>query len=103
MAYRNVQPTANLGVFVLRVAFAALSGSAMLSVAATLSYMYNGAITEVYVAALSTIINAVAAWHYNEIVKVRTAQATDSNVEWAVDALRCGALVRARGGIRCPA
>ena len=35
-----------------------------------------------YVAALSAIINAVAAWHYNEIVKVRVGQAISIDTEW---------------------
>jgi hypothetical protein len=39
------------------------------------SYIKAANTAATYVVSISAIINAVAAWHYNEIVKVRTGQA----------------------------
>ena len=75
-------------IFVLRVAFAFLASASLFAFAATLTYVKAANTAATYVAALSAIINAVAAWHYNEIVKVRTSQSVSVNSEWTIDALR---------------
>ena len=75
-------------IFVLRVAFAFLAAASLFALAATLTYVHAGNTAATYVATLSTIINAVAAWHYNEIVKVRVGQSITVDSEWAIDALR---------------
>lgn len=79
-------------IFVLRVAFAFLASASLFALAATLTYIKAANTAATYVAALSAIINAVAAWHYNEIVKVRTSQSVSVNSEWTIDALRCAFL-----------
>lgn len=76
-------------IFVLRVAFAFLVAASVFSLLATLVYVRAENTAATYVAALSTIINLVAAWHYNEIVKVRVGQGVSTDAEWAIDALRC--------------
>ena len=76
-------------IFVLRVAFAFLASASLFALAATLTYIKAANTATTYVAALSAIINAVAAWHYNEIVKVRTSQSVSVDSEWTIDALRC--------------
>jgi len=75
-------------IFVLRVAFAFIASASLFALAATLTYIKAANTAATYVAALSAIINAVAAWHYNEIVKVRTSQSVSVNSEWTIDALR---------------
>jgi hypothetical protein len=76
-------------IFVLRVAFAFLTAASLFALAATLTYVNASNTAATYVAALSFIINAVAAWHYNEIVKVRVQQSVSIDSEWTIDALRC--------------
>ena len=75
-------------IFLLRVAFAFLSAASLFSLAATFVYIKATNVAATYVATLSTSINVVAAWHYNEIVKVRTAQSITIESEWTIDALR---------------
>ena len=75
-------------IFVLRVTFAFLAAASLFSLVATLTYVHAANTAATYVAALSTIINAVAAWHYNEIVKIRVWQSISIESEWAIDALR---------------
>jgi hypothetical protein len=75
-------------IFVLRVTFAFLSAAALFALAATLVYIKAEMDAATYVTALSAIINAVAAWHYNEIVKVRVGQSITVDSEWTIDALR---------------
>ena len=75
-------------IFVLRVAFAFLAAASLFALVATFTYIKAANTAATYVAALSAIINAVAAWHYNEIVKVRVGQAISIDTEWVVDALR---------------
>lgn len=76
-------------VFLLRVAFAFLAAASLFSLVATLVYVKASNAPATYVATLSTIINAVAAWHYNEIVKVRLGKAISIESEWMIDVLRC--------------
>ena len=76
-------------IFVLRVTFAFLAAASLFALVATLTYVHASNTAATYVAALSTIINAVAAWHYNEIVKIRVGQTISIESEWAIDALRC--------------
>jgi len=75
-------------VFVLRVAFAFLAAASLFALVATLVYVNAANSAATYVAALSTIINAVAAWHYNEIVKVRLGKPISIESEWTIDVLR---------------
>ena len=75
-------------IFVLRVAFAFLAAASVFSLLATLVYVRAENTAATYVTALSTIINLIAAWHYNEIVKVRVGQGVSTDAEWAIDALR---------------
>lgn len=75
-------------IFVLRVAFAFLAAASLFSLLATLVYVRDENTPASYVTTLSTIINLVAAWHYNEIVKVRVGQGVSTQSEWAIDALR---------------
>jgi len=77
-------------VFALRSAFAFLLAAALFSFATTLYYIHAGSTQGTYLAALSAIINAVAAWHYNEIIKVRASEAISKGSEWKIDALRHG-------------
>jgi hypothetical protein len=76
-------------IFVLRVAFAFLAAASLFALAATFTYVNASNTAATYVAALSAIINAIAAWHYNEIVKVRVRQSVSVDSEWTIDALRC--------------
>jgi len=76
-------------VFVLRVAFAFLAAASLFALVATLTHIKVANTAATYVTALSAIINAVAAWHYNEIVKVRAGQPITVDSEWMIDALRC--------------
>ena len=75
-------------IYVLRVAFAFLSSAALFSAVATLTYLKSDLTPGVYIAGLSTIINSVAAWHYNELIKVRTSQTISIATEWKMDSLR---------------
>ena len=77
-------------VFVLRSAYAFLLATALFCAATTLYYINAGSTQGTYLAALSAIINGVAAWHYYEIVKVRMGEAISKGSEWKIDALRHG-------------
>ena len=71
--------------------FAFLAAASLFALVATLAYVHASNAAATYVAALSTIINAVAAWHYNEIVKVRVGQ-TDQRSSPSGRSTRSGAL-----------
>ena len=86
-------------VFVLRVTFATLASAALLSIAsfvATTSevVLFNNSLVKVdynnslYISALSTIINLVAAYHYYGLIKVRTSQSVSKDTELRMDELR---------------
>jgi len=77
-------------VFVLRSAYAFLLAAALFGFATTLFYIHAGSSAGTYLTALATVINAVAAWHYNEIIKVRVGEAITKGSEWKIDALRHG-------------
>lgn len=77
-------------IFVLRSAYAFLLAAALFGLAATLFYIQARSTAGTYLAALAAIINAVAAWHYNEIIKVRAGEAISRGSEWKIDALRHG-------------
>lgn len=77
-------------VFVLRSTYAFLFATALFCAATTLYYIHAGSTQGTYLAALSAIINGVAAWHYYEIVKVRMGEAISKGSEWKIDALRHG-------------
>ena len=55
-------------VYVLRIAFSFLSAAALFSLIAVLTYVKAGTPAQTYVAGLSAIINAIAAYHYNEMI-----------------------------------
>jgi len=75
-------------IFVLRVAFAFLAAASLFALVATFTYIKAANTAATYVAGLSAIINAVAAWHYNEIVKVRLGKPISIESEWMIDVLR---------------
>jgi len=75
-------------VYVLRIAFSFLSAAALFSLIAVLTYVQAGTPEQTYVAGLSAIINAIAAYHYNEMIKVRTKARVSIEIEWKIDALR---------------
>ena len=75
-------------IYVLRIAFSFLLGAALLSVAAVLTYIQSGHVAQTYIASLSAIINCIAAYHYNEMIKLRSAQKITILTEWQMDALR---------------
>lgn len=75
-------------IYVLRIAFSFLLGAALLSVAAVLTYIQSGHAAQTYIASLSAIINCIAAYHYNEMIKLRSAQKISISTEWQMDALR---------------
>ena len=77
-------------IFVLRSAYAFLLAAALFGLATTLFYIHAGSTQGTYLAALSAIINAIAAWHYNGIIKVRAGEAISKGSEWKIDALRHG-------------
>ena len=67
-----------------------LVAAALFGLATTLFYIKAGSSAGTYLAALAAIINAVAAWHYNEIIKVRAGEVISKGSEWKIDALRHG-------------
>ena len=75
-------------VVVLRIAFAFLLSATLLSFCAVLTYVKAGTPDQTYIAALSTIINAVAVYHYYEIIKVRKDSNITLTTEWRIAALR---------------
>lgn len=73
---------------VLRITFAFLSSATLLSLFAVLTYIKAGTPDQTYIAAMSTIINAVAAYHYYEITKVRKDSGITFTSEWSIETLR---------------
>ena len=65
-------PLLPLRAFLLRATFAFMLSASFLSGAAFLSHVQAGNTHSSYIAALSVIITLVAAYHYREILKVRT-------------------------------
>lgn len=76
------------GLFVLRVAFAFLSAASMLAFISTLAYVKSSNSNATYTAGLSAIINAVAAWHYKELISIQTVGHTTIDSELRKDSLR---------------
>lgn len=75
-------------VYALRMTFSFLSAAALFSLIAVLTYVKAGTPDQTYIAGLSAIINAVAAYHYNELIKVRTNAKISIETELRMDALR---------------
>lgn len=75
-------------VVVLRITFAFLSAATLFSGIAALRYVKAGTPEQTYIAALSMIINAVAAYHYFEIIKLRTGASITITTEWRIEVLR---------------
>lgn len=75
-------------VVVLRIAFAFLLAATLFSGIAALRYVKAGTPEQTYIAALSMIINAVAAYHYFEIIKLRTSATITITTEWRIEVLR---------------
>ena len=75
-------------IFPLRIALSFLSSAAGLSLVAVLVYVKGSMAKQAYVAALSTIINLVAAYHYREMLKVRANEKVTIDSEWKIEALR---------------
>lgn len=75
-------------IYPLRIAYSFLASAAGLSLVAALTYVETGTPKQTYIAALSTIINAVAAYHYREMIKVRTNDKVTTDSEWKMGALR---------------
>ena len=75
-------------IYPLRIAFSFLASAAALSLVAVLVYVKEDMPKQTYIAALSTIINAVAAYHYYEMIKVRTNEKVAIDTEWKMGALR---------------
>jgi len=75
-------------IYPLRIAFSFLSAAAVFSFVAVLSYVKAGMPMQSYIASLSTIINLVAAYHYNEMIKVRSNSKISADTEWRMGALR---------------
>ena len=72
----------------LRIAFSFLSAATVFSFVAVLTYVKAGMVQQTYTASLSTIICLVAAYHYNEMLKVRTDAKITAGTEWRMGALR---------------
>lgn len=85
-------PLMALRVFLLRATMAFMLAASLLSGAAFLSHVQEGnAVHASYISALSVIITLVAAYHYREILKVRTYYYKDMSTkttELVVDGLR---------------
>ena len=75
-------------IYPLRIAFSFLGAAAVLSFVAALVYIREDMPKQTYIASLSTIINLVAAYHYNEMIKVRTLQKLSPETEWRIGSLR---------------
>lgn len=75
-------------IYPLRIAFSFLSSAAVLSFVATLIYLQARMSKQTYIASLSTIINLVAAYHYREMIKVRTKEELSAETEWRIGSLR---------------
>jgi bacteriorhodopsin len=89
MSYARLQDIEEKStIYPLRIAFSFLASAAGLSLVAALTYVQEGMAKQTYVAALSTIINAVAAYHYHEMIKVRSNEKVTNDTEWKMGALR---------------
>tara|TARA_B100001057_G_scaffold455293_3_gene501716 strand:- start:2048 stop:2821 length:774 start_codon:yes stop_codon:yes gene_type:complete len=89
MSYARLQDIEEKStIYPLRIAFSFLASSAGLSLVAALTYVQEGTQKQTYVAALSTIINVVAAYHYYEMIKVRSNGKVTIDTEWRMGALR---------------
>ena len=75
-------------IYPLRIAFSFLGAATVLSFVATLVYIRENMPKQTFIASLSTIINLVAAYHYNEMIRVRTTQKLSSDTEWRIGSLR---------------
>ena len=75
-------------IYPLRITFSFLSSAAVFSFMAVLTYVKAGMAHQTYTASLSTIICLVAAYHYNEMIKVRTDAKITAGTEWRMGALR---------------
>lgn len=77
-------------IFILRATFAFLLASALLSSVSVLwnSQIFPQGLTKVYISSLSTIISFVAAYHYYEIIKVRSNNVISANTESKIASLR---------------
>ena len=84
-------PLLPLRAFLLRATFAFMLSASLLSGAAFLSHVQAGNTHSSYITALSVIITLVAAYHYREILKVRTHRYKDMSAkttELVADGLR---------------
>lgn len=75
-------------IYPLRIAFSFLSAATVFSFVATLVYLQARMSMQTYIASLSTVINLVAAYHYHEMIKLRTAEDLTSVTEWKIGLLR---------------
>jgi len=75
-------------IYPLRIAFSFLGCATALSFVAVLVYVRAGMPEQTYIASLSAIINLVAAYHYNEMIKVRTNSKISIDSELSMGALR---------------
>ena len=75
-------------IYPLRIAFSFLSAATVLSFVAALVYIRENLAKQTYIASLSTIINLVAAYHYHEMIKVRTTEEVARDTEWRIGSLR---------------
>lgn len=89
MSYERIQDIEEKStIYPLRIAFSFLASAALLSVAAVLTSIAWYVPKQAYVASLSAIINFVAAYHYREMIKVRTEEKLTNEAEWKMGALR---------------
>lgn len=77
-------------LIVLRLVFATLSAATALATAGFISQVFSGEVhAKQYPAVLSALICGIAAYHYSEIIKVRTsAVAATPQSEFEIDVLR---------------
>jgi hypothetical protein len=75
-------------LYPLRIAFSFLASAGGLSFVAALIYVKQGTEKQAYVATLSVLINFVAAYHYREMIRVRTEEKVSNDSEWKMGALR---------------
>ncbi len=89
MSYARLQDIEEKStIYPLRIALSFLASAAGLSFVAALTYVKEGMPKQTYISALSTIINVVAAYHYYEMIKVRTQEKVTLDSEWKMGALR---------------
>ena len=75
-------------IYPLRIAFSFLASATVFSLVAVLTYVKAGMPKQTYIASLSAIINLVAAYHYNEMIRVRTNSKISVDSELSMGALR---------------